>query len=242
VAKGKLSKDARTQIAISGEENLRSTSVHVEDGYLERERRENLEYKGFDVEDFGFERREITFSPVVASHYKANRDMTEHESARVDYDPLDEQNVDRNAMKEEVMEERAEVVRESTKLDFINSAEMELNKAKIEVLHGQKYSPENDFQREWSKIRVTNNDLEEMRTFILSSKEPLKLNFTPKAGGQVVEVNKGSLKIERSEDRKKITITINGAKRTYEVKYTQVWIAEQVEIVKEVENDPWAKL
>lgn len=232
-------------LLLDGRSDIRSSAINIEDGYLAREMRENLEFQGFDPFHFGFRDRERTYSAYEASVHKANRDMEEHESARVDYDPLEEQNIDREALKEENMEDKKEVVMKNIDYVFVSLVKMDLVKAKIHISHGQAY-PNGTFAREWFRIEVTNNDLEERRIFRISAKEPFEIT-TPT--GEIIkprhtdvkEIESGTFELERFNYGRSIKMTINGKSRIVTVN-TNISMTEEVEKKPVVSNDPWDSL
>ena len=222
--------------------------MRIENDYLDRERRENLEMQGFDPVDFGFEQRESTGSAREYGILKAFTDMSECESKRIDYDPFDFPNVDMNAIKEEVMEEREDLGTASpkTELAFIKLLKMDLFKAKIRIQHFQKYNEEACVS-ETFRIEITNNDLEVRRFFVITAKEPIHLNFkfVPSMhANEVISIEKGTFELVRDEETKdSVSMFITGLERRYMV-ISRITLAEIVDKVDQVvvSDDPWASL
>lgn len=232
-------KDLNVLVGITGQEDLsKGSMVSIQDGYLARERYENLVEQGLDPlqhgfaqvrEKSGFGRREIAIR-------KFDWDMEKLEAKRVNYNPFLDKHLDVAKEKEERMEERAEVVAKNTESVFVSRVEMKLADAKFTLMSGQKYKGD-EFLSEWHKIEVTNDDLDVRRIFWISAKEAMEINFETRKY-QEFPIEKGELSLERTEHE--VKFSINGKARTYKVKGTMSLTEEVAKTVK-VSKDPFAQ-
>ena len=230
--------------SISGKP-AQASLMQIEDGYLQREMRENLEAQGFDVEAFGFEPRENTYSVYERGFHQANRDVSACESIRADLNIFDNPDLDLAKEREEAMEERTVGAVRNTEKRFIEAISVPLEKARFTFKNAQYWSDENTHNGDRTFIWLENDDLKTGRRFTIGSASFQEHNFSFKIGTEEpISMESGEMRVTRSKDKDCITIILDG---TFKVKVQdkdklvkgivtreyrtegQIWIAEEVD-------------
>lgn len=174
-------------------------NIETLESYFIREKLENDREQGFDVEELLPER---TYSAYERDFHMRNKLSEELESKRADRDPFDMPHL----IKED--NDMADVIINRKTKEFISKATYELKIAEMRINNKQVWK-DNIRTGEYTRIELTNNDLEMRKIFIIGTKEVIVPNFKMQMGDETpIRVIEG--KMELTRDKKIVTITISG--------------------------------